>query len=101
MVVHTNTSNSRAGIFITVASTLKQLKTAGEVNIPSFLKQAPTRGQHLLRHWATTQNGVTLSSGEAELGASEVLGLQSVAADLGLDMAAHVRTDSSAALGMC
>ena len=49
MVVHTNTSNSRAGIFITVASTLKQLKTAGEVNIPSFLKQAPTRGQHLLR----------------------------------------------------
>ena len=49
MVVHTNSRNSRAGVFITVASTLKQLKTSGEVNIPSFLKQAPTKGQNLLR----------------------------------------------------
>ena len=49
MVVHTNSRNSRAGVFITIASTLKQLKTSGEVNIPSFLKQAPTKGQNLLR----------------------------------------------------
>ena len=49
MVVHTNHNNSRAGVFITIASTLKQLKISGEINIPSFLKQAPTRGQHLLR----------------------------------------------------
>ena len=49
MVVHTNSRNSRAGVFITIASCLKQLKTSGEVNIPSFLKQAPTKGQNLLR----------------------------------------------------
>ena len=64
------------------------------------------RGGHLLKHWASTQKGVTLSSGEAELGGvvkgtSEALGLQSVAADLGLEMVAHVRADSSAALGIC
>jgi hypothetical protein len=45
-------------------------------------------GTHLLKHWASTQKKITLSSGEAELGAvvksfSEVLGLQSVALDLG------------------
>ena len=49
MLVHTNPNNSRAGVFITLASTLKQLKVTGEINIPSFLKQAPTKGQHLLR----------------------------------------------------
>ena len=49
MVVHTNQNNSRAGVFITIASTLKQLKTSGEVNIPSFLKQAPIKGQNLLK----------------------------------------------------
>ena len=48
MVVHTNLRNSWAGVFITIASTLKQLKISGEVNIPSFLKQAPTKGQNLL-----------------------------------------------------
>ena len=49
MIVHTNLNNSRAGIFITIASTLKQLKVSGEINIPSFLKQAPSKGQDLLR----------------------------------------------------
>merc|ERR1719323_461217 len=33
MVVHTNHNNSRAGVFITIASTLKQLKISGEINI--------------------------------------------------------------------
>lgn len=64
------------------------------------------RGRHLLKHWATTQKGVTLSSGEAELagvvkGTSEALGLQSVALDLGIEVAVRVRADSSAALGIC
>ena len=64
------------------------------------------RGGHLLKHWSSTQKGVTLSSGEAELagvvkGTSEVLGLQSVAADMGIKLVAHVRADSSAALGIC
>ena len=64
------------------------------------------RGRHLLKHWSTTQKGVTLSSGEAELagvvkGTGEALGLQSIAADLGLTLQVHIRADSSAALGIC
>ena len=56
-------------------------------------------GGKLVKHWSTTQKAITLSSGEAELGgvvkaASEALGLQSVAEDLGV-------TDSSAAVGIC
>jgi hypothetical protein len=47
-------------------------------------------GTHLLKHWASTQKKITLSSGEAELGAvvrgfSEALGIQSVARDLGVE----------------
>jgi hypothetical protein len=63
-------------------------------------------GTHLLKHWATTQKKITLSSGEAELGAvvrgfSEVLGLQSVARDLGVELRPEVHADSSAAIGIC
>ncbi len=63
-------------------------------------------GAHLLKHWASTQKKITLSSGEAELGAmvkgfSEVLGLQSVARDLGVDLRPEVHADSSAAIGIC
>ncbi len=63
-------------------------------------------GKHLLKHWASTQKKITLSSGEAELGAivrgfSEVLGLQSVARDLGVDLRPEVHADSSAAIGIC
>ena len=48
-------------------------------------------GQHLLKHWSTTQKVLALSSGEAELygvvkEASEALGLQSVASDLGIQV---------------
>jgi len=48
-------------------------------------------GDRLVKHWASTQKAVTLSSGEAELGgvvkaASEALGLQSLAADLGIKL---------------
>ena len=46
------------------------------------------RGAHLLKHWATTQKAITLSSGEAELtgvvkGVAEGLGMQSLLQDLG------------------
>ena len=34
-------------------------------------------------------------------GASEALGLQSLAADLGISAPVHVKTDSSAAVGIC
>ena len=49
---------------------------------------------------------VSLSSGEAELygvvkGASEALGMQSIAADLGINAQVHIKTDSSAAIGIC
>ena len=63
-------------------------------------------GTHLLKHWASTQKKITLSSGEAELGAvvrgfSEALGIQSVARDLGVDLQPEVHADSSAAIGIC
>jgi hypothetical protein len=63
-------------------------------------------GTHLLKHWASTQKKITLSSGEAELGAvvrgfSEALGLQSVARDLGVELRPEVHADSSAAIGIC
>jgi hypothetical protein len=63
-------------------------------------------GDHLLKHWASTQKKITLSSGEAELGAvvrgfSEVLGIQSVARDLGVELKPEVHADSSAAIGIC
>ena len=63
-------------------------------------------GAHLLKHWASTQRKITLSSGEAELGAvvrgfSEILSLQSVAQDLGVELKPEVHADSSAAIGIC
>jgi hypothetical protein len=63
-------------------------------------------GTHLLKHWASTQKKITLSSGEAELGAvvrgfSEALGVQSVARDLGVELEPEVHADSSAAIGIC
>ena len=49
MVVHTNPTNSRAGIFITFSALLKQMRTTAHINIKSFLSEAPQRGQSLLR----------------------------------------------------
>ena len=59
-----------------------------------------------MKHWASTQKVVTLSSGEAELagivkGASEALGLQSLCADLGIQAGLEIHADSSAAIGIC
>ena len=62
-------------------------------------------GSHCLKTWSTTQNKVSLSSGEAEYYAlvkcgCETLGLQSVMADLGIETTCLMKTDSTAAKGM-
>ena len=59
-----------------------------------------------LKVWSNTQNVVARSSGEAELyaavrGASEGLGLRAMLADLGMEMALRLHTDSDAARGTC
>ena len=64
------------------------------------------RGSHPLKHWSVTQLTIALSSGEAELGgicrgASIALGLQSLAADLGIRLGVHLHTDATAAIGIC
>ena len=66
---------------------------------------AATRGNHLVKHWSTTQTTVALSSAEAELtgickGAAQSLGLQSLAADLGIRLDVTVMTDATAAIGI-
>ena len=63
-------------------------------------------GRHMIKSWSSTQPGVTLSSGEAELcgvirGSGMGLGFQSLMADLGHDLPLRVWTDSSAAIGIC
>ena len=62
-------------------------------------------GGHCLKHWSTTQSTVALSSAEAELtgiskGAAQGLGLQSIAADLGITLAVKVMSDATAAIGI-
>ena len=64
------------------------------------------RGGHCVKHWATTQTTVALSSGEAEVagicrGASHGLGLQALAADIGIPLILEVLTDVTAAIGIC
>ena len=63
-------------------------------------------GKHLVKHYSRTQKVVTLSSAEAELGgvvqgASEGLGTQSIARDLGITVTLTLWADSSAAIGIC
>ena len=59
-----------------------------------------------LKTWSTTQTVVALSSGEAEYyaalkGASEGLGMQSMARDLGVELKIVVHTDANACKGIC
>ena len=61
-----------------------------------------TRGNH----WSTTQATVALSSAETELtgtckGASQGLGRQSLAVDLGIHLGLTILTDATAAIGIC
>ena len=66
---------------------------------------AACRGSHLIKHWSTTQSTVALSSAEAELtgiskGAAQGLGLQSIARDLGIELALRIMSDATAAIGI-
>ena len=61
-------------------------------------------GGATLKSWSTTQKVIARSSGEAELyalirGASEGLGVQALACEMGVQVGVHVLTDSSAAVG--
>ena len=63
-------------------------------------------GGHAVKHWSSTQPGVSLSSGEAEYhgvvrGAGQGLGFQALLKDMGLEVPLRVWTDSSAAIGIC
>ena len=62
-------------------------------------------GSHTIKTWSRMQAVVALSSGEAEYyalvkGASEGLGLQGIAVDMGLKLCIHLSTDASAAIGI-
>ena len=62
-------------------------------------------GRHCIKGYSTTQATVAMSSGEAELyaitkGASQALGVMSMAADFGMCLSATVHCDASAALGI-
>jgi hypothetical protein len=62
-------------------------------------------GGHTVKHWSSTQPGVSLSSGEAEYigvvrGAAQGLGFQALLRDLGLEVPMRLWTDSSAAMGI-
>ena len=59
-----------------------------------------------MRHWSSTQTTIALSSGESELagiakGIAHGIGLQSIATDLGISFSLQLRTDATAAMGMC
>ena len=62
-------------------------------------------GSHAVKHWSKTQTTVCLSSGEAELrgigdGLAQAIGLQSIAADLGMIWRIDIHTDATAAIGI-
>ena len=66
---------------------------------------AAMRGEHLIKHWSTTRSTVALSSAETEptgicKGASQGLGLQSLANDLGITLQLGIKTDTTAATGI-
>ena len=61
-------------------------------------------GDHCLKTWSATQKSISLSSGEAELVAAvkascETIGFVQMGSEWGLEMAAEIMVDSSAALG--
>ena len=63
-------------------------------------------GNHVIKHWSTTQATVALSSDEAEYAAlvkaaSNLLGVQSMLEDLGVrDVPLELHCDSAAAIGI-
>ena len=64
-----------------------------------------TIGEHWVKSWSKTQHCITLSSAEAELvamskAAAEVIGIISLAKDLGAKLTGHLLSDSSSALAI-
>lgn len=64
------------------------------------------RKHHCIRTYSKTQTTIFLSSAQAELGgivtaASQSIGLQSVANDLGFSWGLGLKADASAAIGIC
>ena len=62
------------------------------------------RGRHCISQWSRTQSCIALSSGEAELnaalkGGTELLGVRTLLAELGLDARLEIYGDSSACHG--
>ena len=62
-------------------------------------------GAHAIKSWSSNQSVIALSSAEAELyallkGASQSLGLQSMAADFGDDVSIGLYSDASAAIAI-
>ena len=62
-------------------------------------------GRHCLKSWSSTQDVVSLSSGEAEYyalvrGSARGLGMRSMLEDMGIKVKLEVKTDASAAKGI-
>ena len=63
-------------------------------------------GKHLFNHWSRTQQSVSLSSCESEInalvkGGSEGLGVSQMIEQCGEDVFLELKTDASAAIGVC
>ena len=63
-------------------------------------------GRHLVKSWSSTQQSISLSSGEAEMmgvtrGAMAALGFRSLLSDFGVEWPVRIWTDSTASIGMC
>ena len=62
-------------------------------------------GLHMIKAWSSTQSVLALSTAEAELyamvkGASQTLGIMSMAKDFGLTVNGRIDSDASAAIGI-
>ena len=62
-------------------------------------------GRHLIKSWSSTQNVISLSSGEAEYysmvkGASTGMGCQAMLKEIGVNLDIRLRSDASAAIGV-
>ena len=58
-----------------------------------------------IKHWSKTQSTISLSSGDAEIrgiayGAEQTLGIQSLLKDVGWNIAIHLHSAATAAIGI-
>ena len=74
---------------------------AGEVSTRKSTSGGMTcLGDHVVKSWSSTQTAIALNTGEAELYAlnkvaAQSLGLQSLLADVGVDMSVRLHTDAT------